>query len=268
MKNLKSLIIIAMIVCLGIVFTSCSEDLNTEGSWTLTSITANGVEMAVADGTLPGTISMFLEKDAADEDGYVISGFAGVNSFMGSVNIAKSTITVSPLGVTKMLGSKALQNVEDIFLVALQEGGTVSIKEDGDQVLLGFESAEKKTYLEFKKTLLENTAWNLVMYNMGYAITNIPAIVETVTIGFSEDGKVHGTTGTNQITGTYECSSDESIAFGPLATTRMAAVNEEAFHFETRLMELYAQVTTFSISGSKLTFLNDKGEVLLVFEKK
>jgi heat shock protein HslJ len=42
------------------------------------------------------------------------------------------------------------------------------------------------------------------------------------TLAFSSDGKVAGSSGCNQLTGTYEIEGGHSLSFGPLATTRRA----------------------------------------------
>lgn len=265
MKKLKSAIFIVMIVALGLLFVGCNESVNPEGNWTLISIKNNENSYSIEDETLPGTISMYLE--AKGENSYSISGFAGVNTYAGLVDVEKKAVVVNPLAVTKMLGPESSHTVEDAYLAAVQEGGKISIQEKDAEIILILKNSKLGTTLEFKKTVLENTSWNLSMYNIGNAVTEVPSVVETAYIGFVEDGSIHGNTGTNQLIGTFEYEKDGSLTFGPMGMTRMAAMNEEAYQFEVRMMELYSQVATFSISGSQLTLANDAGETLLVFKR-
>lgn len=263
MKTMKLILIVVMAFTFVILFTSCNE-FEPDGNWTLSSIETNEEFLSVADETLPNAISMFLTK--GEENAYAISGFAGVNTYVGSTEVVKNDVVVNPLAVTRMLGKENVQNVEDIYLDILQAGGKISIKEGEDTVLV-LKNSKNKTSLEFKKTLLENTSWNLVMYNVKDAVTNIPLAGENAYIGFAADGSIHGNTGTNQIMGTFEYTKDGALKLGPMGMTKMAASDEEAYHFEVRLMELYEQVSAFSISGSQLTLSNDAGETLLVFKR-
>ena len=265
MKKLKLTILIVMIVSLGLLFVGCNESVNPEGNWTLISIENNEISYTIADETLPNTISMYLE--AKEEFSYSISGFSSVNTYAGLVNVEKNTVKVNPLAVTKMLGSEASQNVEDAYLPAVQEGGNISIQEKDGETILVLKNSKAGTTLEFKKTVLENTSWNLVMYNIENAVTEVPTVVENAYIGFAEDGSIHGNTGTNQLMGTFEYTKDGSLTFEKMGMTRMAAMDEDAYQFEVRIMELYSQVVAFSISGSQLTLSNDSGETVLVFKR-
>lgn len=264
MKNLKTIMLLVAVMSVGILFTSCNEEVQPEGNWTLISIENDNLSFSVEEGNLDETVSMFL---SLKEDGtYSISGFSGVNSFSGNATLEKNEITVSPLGVTMMMGTPESQNIEDAFLAAVQAGGKLSAdEEDGEMILVV--KTENDAELKFKKTILENTTWDLVMYNVGNAVTNLPSVVSNVNIGFANDNSIFGNTGTNQIMGSFEYTKEGSLTLGAMGMTRMAAMNEEAYQFEVRLMELYSQVTKYSINGSSLTLSNDAGETLLVFEK-
>ncbi len=265
MTKLKTSIILAVVLAFGILFTSCNEDIKPEGNWTLISVEDKENSFSIADGSLTETVSLFLSltKDGS----YAISGFAGVNTYAGSATFEKNEITVNPLALTMMMGTDEAQKIENSFLAAVQAGGKIKVKNDGDETILVLENSKAKTSLEFKKTILENTSWDLVLYNIENAVTNLPEAVSNVTIGFAADNSIYGNTGTNQIIGDFEYTKDGSLTFGPMGMTRMAAINEDAFKFEVRLMELYSQVKKYSINGAQLTLSNDAGETLLVFAK-
>jgi heat shock protein HslJ len=82
-----------------------------------------------------------------------------------------------------------------------------------------------------------------------------------LTIQFEENSKtVSGFSGCNRFTGTYTLEED-SITFGPLASTRMAC-QEEKNNMEQEMITTLSGVNTFSIKGQELILLNGKSIVL------
>ncbi len=261
-KSTLSIILIAM----AVFFNSCTEQVNPEATWTLLSLDNGITELKTEDGTLNSTITLSIVRQSETEE-YGVSGFAGVNHFNGTVSIENNTLTVNPLAVTMMMGADEAQKIEDNFIKVLQNGGKLSVKESDGKTVLTLKNNTEKTELVFKQTLLENTAWNLSMFNVGNAVTNVPQGMEGVSLAFSEDGKIFGSTGVNNIMGSYEFSEEGALLFSSVATTRMAAPNKDASDFEIALIQLLGQVTTFDISGQTLTLRNANGESLLVYVK-
>ncbi len=259
----KMMVAICIIVSFFII--SCTEDGNPEATWTLVSIDEKEQDYEREDGTLKGTITISLMKRSETE--YGITGFSGVNHFNGVATISGRNLSVSPLAVTMMIGAPENQMLEDRFLKILQEGGRLSFEKDDGEMYLTIENKGNNTELEFVQTLLENTAWNISMYNVGNAVTNVPSSVAGVSLAFSADGKVYGSTGANNIMGTYAFTKEGSLSFGTLGTTRMAAPNQETRDFEVALLQLLEEVTMFDMSGDTLTLRSDTGETLLVYKK-
>ncbi len=258
-------IVLTAITVMAILFTSCVEDVNPEATWTLISLDDGETTVITEDSSLQQIITLSVTQNTETE--FSVSGFSGVNHFNGTVTIEKNTMTVEPLAVTMMMGADEAQKTEDSFLKVFNAGGKLTVKEIDGKTILSVKNKANGTELQFVQTLLENTAWNLSMYNVGTAVTNVPSSVAGVALAFSADGKVYGSTGVNNIMGSYEFSEDGKITFSALGTTRMAAPNQEARDFELRLLELLEQVSTFDISGQTLTLRNANGESLLVYVK-
>ncbi len=262
---MKKIVLTSIVLSVIVLFSACVEDISPEATWTLVSLDDGKTDFEKEDGTLKGTVTLSIIKQSEKE--YGISGFSGVNHFNGVATIDGRSITVSPLAVTMMIGSPETQMVEDSFLKILQDGGKLSVEKDDGEIYLSIKQKKNDTELEFVQTLLENTSWNLAMYNVGTAVTNVPAALEGVMLAFSADGKVYGSTGVNNIMGSYVFTDDGSLTFSSMGTTRMAAPNQEVRDFELRLLELFEKVQTFEISGQNLTLRNKEGESLLVYSR-
>ncbi len=261
---MKKIFIGTIFVAMAVLFSACVEEVNPEATWTLVSLNDGEMKVNKENGSLMQSVSMRLETQ--EENMYGISGFSGVNHFNGSVTIDGNKMTVeSPFAVTMMMGADEAQKVEDSFLRTVQGGGTLSVKETTEGTMLTIKNTKNGTELQFIQTILENTTWNISMYNVGTAVTTVPASVEGVTLGFSEDGKVFGTTGANQLMGTYEYTDTGDLKLSALGITRMAAKNQEVRDFETALVQLLSEVSSFDISGNTLTLRNASGASLLVY---
>ncbi|MEO5651068.1 MAG: META domain-containing protein, partial [Ginsengibacter sp.] len=68
--------------------------------------------------------------------------------------------------------------------------------------------------------------------------------------------KVSGSTGCNRMTGTYETGTNNSIKFPPLATTRMACLDEGVNGIEGKFLEALSKATSWEISGNELLLKN------------
>ena len=125
---------------------------------------------------------------------------------------------------------------------------------DGDEVIAG--SAVKVTYGE--ETLgLEGPTWILER-----------TLLKTEVTAIFEEGKLTGSAGCNTYNGTYTASSGSSeneIAIGPLATTRMACA-ENVMGQETRYLSALEAAETYTIEDTTLTIYFPGGA--LIYEAK
>jgi heat shock protein HslJ len=130
------LLAVALTACAGLGTSSATPTGGLEGtSWTLVEI--DGREPA--GDTVP-TI-------AFDEAGNV-SGSAGCNTFMGTPTIEGSSISMGPLGTTRMACAGAAGLLETAFLAAMNEVESFAIDSQGrlvleDGAVLVFEPVEE-----------------------------------------------------------------------------------------------------------------------------
>lgn len=81
------------------------------------------------------------------------------------------------------------------------------------------------------------------------------------------DGRIFGNTGCNRFTGSYE-QEGTKIKIGPLATTRMACLDESAAAQEKQLLRLLESVRAVESNGLKLIFKDDAGRELGMFQRR
>jgi heat shock protein HslJ len=108
-----------------------------------------------------------------------------------------------------------------------------------------------KSIIEGQELALGATRWVLVELGgeqVAAAATGDAPYVEL------EGGRVSGTGGCNRLTGTYETSED-TLHFGALATTRMAC-DEAVMRRETAFLAALAATMRFELAGSSLVLLD------------
>ena len=127
---------VALAACGGVGTPSSSATAGLNGtSWTLVEI----------DGREPASDA--VPTLAFDQAGN-ISGSAGCNTFMGTPTIEGSSISMGPLGTTRVACSGAAGLTETAFLAAMNEVESFAIDSQGrlvleDGVVLVFEPAEE-----------------------------------------------------------------------------------------------------------------------------
>ncbi len=103
--------------------------------------------------------------------------------------------------------------------------------------------------------------WQLVTVG---GVPAVPGSEATMLLG---GGRVTGSTGCNRYTGSYTLSGTDGIKFGQLASTMIACagavmVQEQAFN------AALAATTTYSLSGTALTFRDTAGKELATFQPR
>ncbi|MCA9792151.1 MAG: META domain-containing protein, partial [Candidatus Eremiobacteraeota bacterium] len=84
--------------------------------------------------------------------------------------------------------------------------------------------------------------------------------VTGIELNFDENGLLTGTTGVNQLSGSYQ-SEGNFVSFPPLVTTKMAG-SPEAMQNEQALVEALGKVTSFALEGQRLLF-KDQEQLLM-----
>lgn len=79
------------------------------------------------------------------------------------------------------------------------------------------------------------------------------------------DGKISGFSACNRMQGTYTMEK-EKISFGPIAITKMFCF--ETQDIESKYVKAISEVKLWKYEQNKLYFLNDKKQIIIVFEEK
>ena len=107
---------------------------------------------------------------------------------------------------------------------------------------------------------LPGTAWNLSTLSGKNLVTG-----SSITALFTSDGKVGGSSGCNEYSGTYTTSVSTIQISSPLAST-MKACAQEIMDQETAYLQALGNVKTYSISGNQLTLGDNNQKPLLVYQ--
>ncbi|ABI77897.1 putative lipoprotein [Hyphomonas neptunium ATCC 15444] len=176
-----------------------------------------------------------------DADGK-INGTTGCNQFFGGYAQNGAAIAFTGVGMTKMACmSDGVMEQETAFGAILSGNTQAKIDSLGNLVIRGEDGisftarplpAEGEA-TEGDPAVLGGGAWQVEDLNRAGIIDNT-----VLTLTFTEDGKVSGSTGCNSLSGTYT-STGTTLTFSPLMMTRRAcvapALNNQESKFTTAL---------------------------------
>lgn len=170
------------------------------------------------------------------EDGQ-INGTTGCNRFFGHYTQSGANLTFSGVGMTKMACMEdGIMGQEIAFTAILAGKSEASIDGLGNLVIKGENGISftarplppEGEVIEGDPAILGGGAWTVEDINRGGIIDNT-----VLTLNFSEDGKVTGSTGCNNLSGSY-IATGTTLTFSPLVTTRRACVAPALNAQETR----------------------------------
>ena len=108
---------------------------------------------------------------------------------------------------------------------------------------------------------LEGTTWTVDSLVTGDAASSLPAGAARPPTLIFETGALTLDTGCNNGSGSYTVAGD-AITFDPIATTRMACLDQAAADVEQHILAVLTGTATFAIDGGTLTLTNgDSGLV-------
>jgi len=109
---------------------------------------------------------------------------------------------------------------------------------------------------------IENNSGSQALYKNEWKLTEVqgqfvPAISKAM-LAFTPGkiNKVSGSTGCNRMTGTFELSGTNSIAFSPLALTRMACLDDNANKLQILFTEALTKTDNWDITNDQLILKN------------
>ena len=171
---------------------------------------------------------------AFDSDGRM-SGTTGCNRFFGSYQAMGETIIFSGAGMTRMACmQEGLMAQESAFAAILNGEGTFTRNADGTLTVRGangiaFTAEPQHTAAEpGDPAVLTGGEWRVEDIGRGGVIDR-----SNLTLAFSEEGRISGSTGCNRMMGGYSVDGGK-ISFTPIATTLMACTSEAMAEQEIR----------------------------------
>lgn len=227
----------------------------TSGYWILQTL--NGKE--VSD---PSKYGRDIGFELDSEKGRV-SGFAGCNTFMGSFKLQSAgQLEFSKMASTRMA---CLDNVinEHELLEVFEKTTSFQFQNEHLQ-LMDAEKAVIASFIKSEPVSITGKNWNLKVLD--------GKVIERKTgerdIYFSlqpDENRIHGFSGCNSFSGTYDLGEDDSIGFSRMIST-LRACPESDFN-ESALYSAFEKVSKYSVSGTGLTLYSEDGDSLAVFEQ-
>ncbi len=114
---------------------------------------------------------------------------------------------------------------------------------------------------------LAGTRWQAQdYYDPNNALDMSTVLMDTsLTAEFGDDGQLGGSAGCNSYQGSYEADGD-SLSIGPLAATEMMCDQPEGImDQEMAFLSALQSADSHTRQGEQLHILNDKGQVVVVF---
>lgn len=193
-----------------------------------------------------------------------ISGNAGANKFFGGVELDGTSIKLSPMGSSMMMGTPELMAQEGQFLKHL--GETVSYQIVGEE--LRMKNADGNVVLIFIPRIepsLTSNVWKAVGVNNGKGGVSSLRKGTEITIEFNDEGNVFGHSGCNSFSGGYELKGN-AVQFSPMAGTRkMCAEPEGVMEQETAFLQALEKSSVWKIKEGSLELRDETGALQAKF---
>jgi heat shock protein HslJ len=154
-----------------------------------------------------------------------VAGSTGCNRYHAQCRVDEDRLAVEAIAMTMMACEPERSAVERAFTAALEAAVAFAIA--GDRLDLADVTGRVVLRLRAVPALvLGGSRWIATMINNGRG--GVASVVEgtEVTAEFGTDGRVSGSGGCNRFSGEYTLEGD-SLAIGPVASTRMACFEPE-----------------------------------------
>jgi heat shock protein HslJ len=179
---------------------------------------------------------------------------AGCNSMNGGFEIDEDVLTAGPFAATMMACDQPLMDQDTWLNDFLSSLPTIAL--DGETLTLAGDDATI-TLEELQPTELIDTTWHVTGLVANEAVSTVPN-GSTASITIAPDGTVAVDSGCNTGSGTVEVS-DDTLTFGPIATTRRACADEAVNRLEASVLGVLQGEVTYSIEGGNLSLRSGEG---------
>ncbi len=204
---------------------------------TMVNESANTTDVTFTDPVSSAEIQVLFDQE---NDKATLSGL-GYQNLVLDIAIAAS-------------GARYVNESEGVEL--WNRGNEVTVSKDGERIFSGNVGG-----LTDANKLSGTWIWQAT--TIGEVITE-PNRVDAFTITFDEvAGRAHGTTDCNGFNGSYSVKEDDSLTFGPMASTMMYCEGSQENEFTSAL----AKTERFSFAGSGALVLELQGGGTMLFGK-
>jgi|APFre7841882724_1041349.scaffolds.fasta_scaffold03593_3 heat shock protein HslJ len=184
------------------------------------------------------------------EDG-VVAGSDGCNRYRNTFTAQGGKVELGSRGASTMMACPTpVMKQAEAFTAVL--GKAKGYRVSGATLeLLGADGAVLATFAAQSQSLA-GTSWKVTSFNNGRQAV-VSAISGTdLTMAFSEDGRVAGSSGCNRYNAAYT-QDGRKLAFGPAAATRMAcATPEGVMEQEQQFLKALGTVATARVEGDRV----------------
>jgi heat shock protein HslJ len=193
-----------------------------------------------------------------------VAGSTGCNRYHAQCRIDEGRLAVEAVAMTMMACDPERSAVERAFTSALEAAVTYAVAGD----TLDLADANGRVVLRLRAVpalVLGGSRWIATMINNGRG--GVASIVEgtVVTAEFGTDGRVAGSGGCNRFSGEYTLEGD-SLAIGPVASTRMACFEPEGVgQQESAYFAALARVSSWSFREERLQLRAADGALQVEF---
>jgi heat shock protein HslJ len=172
-------------------------------------------------------------------------------------------LTIQPAAITLAACGPGSQS--EVFLRDLRQVATYVF--DGPRLVLNLRIDTGNMVFEpLPAASLTGAPWRVTNYNNGRGgVVNVLRDTE-LTATFGDDGNVSGNTGCNSFRGPYRLEG-ETLALGPLVSTRRACLSAEANVQEQAFLVALAAAARFELAGDRLTLRDAVGSTQVVMSR-
>lgn len=222
------------------------------------------ISMTDADGTT-GDVLPGFEATATFENGRV-AGKSFCNQYGAGYRLDGYQISVNEQMMSTMMACpEPVMRQEQQFQANLRAAATYVM----DGSTLTIVNAAGKTMLTMKAdvpTPLTGTNWIARNYNNGRQAVVSLLSGTTITLLFSEDGRLSGSSGCNNYMAGYTVSGSRMTIEAPAGTRKMCGRPEGIMEQEARYLQALVSVATYRIEGKLLELRTDQGSLVASYQ--
>ncbi|MFC1466661.1 MAG: META domain-containing protein [Candidatus Brachytrichaceae bacterium NZ_4S206] len=193
------------------------------------------------------------------------SGTDGCNAFSGGYEVSGDALTFGPLLGTLMACEASVMAQADAFRNALEQTARFTVANDA-LTLQDANGAALATFAPQRRDLA-GTNWVVTGYNNGkQAVVGVLQDTE-LTVSFGADGRVSGSAGCNNFTGSFTQTGD-AIEISPLASTaKMCPDPAGIMEQEAQFLQAMQSAKVIQLDGDRLTLRTADGAMAVTLRR-